>query len=270
VRAKLPGKARAIALAFIAFACLGALAQGAVVQRQGLRITVLSQIQPFKLPRDKPAPIAVFISGHIATPSGATPPQLQKMVVEVNRHGLLQSRGLPACTIEEVQPASDERALSQCGDALVGSGRFYASVVFPDQRPYPTRGRLLIFNGKVDGKPVLFAHIYTQIPFATSFVITFSIKHISKGPYGTELSASLPGALGNWGFVDRIKLTLKRKYRFHGKELSYFNAGCPAPKGTKTASFPLARASFQFSEAKEIALTVQKSCGVRPETAVTP
>jgi hypothetical protein len=252
-------KAGALAAALLA---LGGIASAAVVQQDNLRITVLSQILPFKLPRTGTAPIAVFISGHIATPSGAVPPQLQKMVVKVNRHGLLQSKGLPACSIEEVQPASDERALSQCGDALVGSGRFYASIVLPDQRPYPTRGRLLIFNGRVEGKPVLFAHIYTTQPFATSFVITFSIRHIHQGPYGTELSASLPGALGNWGFVDRIKLTLKRKYRYLGKELSYFNSGCPAPKGTQSASFPLALASFYFAGHAPISLGVNKSCRV--------
>jgi hypothetical protein len=238
------------------------VASATTIQQDNLRITVQSQIQPYKLPRTEAAPIAVFVSGHVATPSGATPPQLQAMSVEVNRHGLLQSRGLPTCRLAQVQPASDERALRQCGDALVGSGRFWAAVVFPDQRPYPTRGRLLIFNGKRDGKPVLFAHIYTTQPFATSFVITFAIKRIHDGPYGTELSASLPAALGNWGFVDRIKLTLRRKYDYRGKRRSYFNATCPAPSGTEVASFPLARASFDFSEAREIVLTVQKSCGV--------
>ena len=254
---------RLAALALVGLTLTGAgLAHAAVVQDQGLRITVLSQIQPYKLPRVKPAPIAVFISGHVATPSGAVPPQLQRMTIKVNRHGLLQSRGLPACSVKEVQPASDERALSQCGDALVGSGRFYATVVFPDQRPYPTRGRLLIFNGRVNGKPVLFAHIYTTNPFATSFVITFALKHISQGPYGTELSASLPQALGNWGFVDRIKLTLRRKYQYKGSELSYFNAACPAPRETKAASFPLAKASFYFAEHTPITLGVQKSCRV--------
>jgi hypothetical protein len=254
---------RAGALALIGLAVAGAgLGRAAVVQDQGLRITVLSQIQPFKLPRATPAPIAVFLSGHIATPSGEVPPQLQKMTIKVNRHGLLQSRGLPACAVKEVQPASDQRALSQCGDALVGSGRFYATVVFPDQRPYPTRGRLLIFNGRVGGKPVLFAHIYTTKPFATSFVITFALKHISEGPYGTELSASLPQALGNWGFVDRIKLTLKRKYRYLGKELSYFNAACPALRETNAASFALAKARFYFAEHTPITLGVQKSCRV--------
>jgi hypothetical protein len=262
--ARLTSKAK-VALATLAFGALGAagFAGAATIQQGGLRITVQSQIQPYKLPRTGTDPIAVFISGHVGTPSGAIPPQLQKMTVKVNRHGRLQSLGLPTCSLPEVQPASDERALANCGDALVGSGRFWASVVFPDQRPYPTRGRLLIFNGRVAGKPVLFAHIYTQIPFATSFVITFSIKQIPHGTYGTELSASLPGALGNWGFVDRIKLTLRRKYTYRGKQLSYFNAGCPAPKGTRSAVFPLAQASFDFSEDKAISVTVDKSCGVK-------
>ena len=254
---------RAGALALSVFVLTGiTAANAAVIQEGNLRITVLSQIQPFKLPRTGTAPIAVVIAGHIATPSGETPPQLQKMTVKVNRHGLLQSEGLPTCSLAQVQPASTARALSQCSEALVGSGRFWASIVLPDQRPYPTRGRPLIFNGRKAGKPVLFAHIYTTIPFATSFVITFAIRHIDQGPYGTELSASLPQALGNWGFVDRIKLTLKRKYGFQGRELSYFNAGCPAPQGTETTDFPLAQASFEFGEAKEISLGVTKSCRV--------
>lgn len=255
-------RGRAGALALATLALTGALASAATIQQGNLRISVLAQIQPHKLPRTGTAPIAVLISGHIATPTGETPPQLQEMTVKVNRHGLLQSKGLPTCTLAQVQPASNERALSQCGDALVGSGRFWASIVLPDQRPYPTRGRLLIFNGKKGGKPVLFAHIYTTQPFASSFVITFAIAHIAKGPYGTELSASLPQALGEWGYVDRIKLTLRRKYTYRGKERSYFNAGCPAPSGTSVTAFPLALASFEFSEDREITLGVTKSCAV--------
>jgi hypothetical protein len=241
----------------------GTIATAAVVQQESLRITVQSQILPFKLPRTETAPISVSVAGHIATPSGAVPPQLQRMSVKVNRHGLLQSLGLPACPLAAVRATSTNRALSNCGDALVGSGRFWATIVLPDQRPYPTRGRLLVFNGKRNGAPVLFAHIYTTKPFATSFVITFGIKRIDQAPYGTELSTSLPQALGSWGFVDRIKLTLGRKYIDHGTKRSYFNASCPAPEGTKVATFPLAQASFYFVETEPISLSVQKSCGVK-------
>lgn len=234
-----------------------------MIQQGGLRITVLSQIQPYKLPRKKPAPIAVFVAGHLDNAEGGIPPQLQEMRVRVNRHGLLQSRGLPVCRIPEIQPASDERALEKCGDAIIGSGQFWANIVLPDQGAYPTQGRLLIFNGREGGKPTLLAHIYSVHPFATSFVIPFSIHRIHKGPYGTELRASLPQALGDWGYLDRIKLTLKRRYTYHGEDLSYFNAACPAPAKAARASFPLAYAEFSFAGRKPIGATVTKTCGVK-------
>jgi hypothetical protein len=241
---------------------LAGLASAEVIQHDGLRITVRSQILPYKLPRTTTTPIAVFISGHVGTPDGSVPPQLQRMSVKVNRHGLLRSRGLPTCAPAEVQATSTGRALGQCGDALVGSGRFWATIVLPDQRPYPTRGRLLVFNGSSAGRPVLLAQIYTTKPFATSFVIVFAVRRIDRGPYGTELSASLPQALGSWGFVDRIKLTLRRRYTYLGDQHSYFNASCPAPRGTRAISYPLARASFRFAAVKPIVLTVSKSCAV--------
>ena len=174
------------------------VATAATVQNGGLRITVVSQLKPYKLPRDKPAPIAVFVAGHLQNAKGGIPPQLQKLTVRVNHHGLLQSKGLPVCKIPEVQPASTGRALASCGEAIIGSGQFWANIVLPDQGAYRTQGRLLIFNGREGNRPLLLAHIYTTHPFATSFVIPFSIEHVSKGPYGTELRASLPQALGSW------------------------------------------------------------------------
>ncbi len=255
-------KVKAGALSAALLLTLAAIATAATVQQGGLRITALAQLKPYKLPRKGTAPIAVFIAGHLQNAEGGVPPQLQKLKIDVNRHGLLQSRGLPVCRIPEVQPASTQRALSDCGDALIGSGQFWASIVLPDQGAYRTQGRLLVFNGREEKRPVILAHIYTSHPFNTSFVITFSIKHIDKHPYGTELQASLPQALGSWGYLDRIKLTLRRKYRYLGHQLSYFNAGCPAPAGAKRASFPLAYAEFSFAGRAPMGATVNKTCAV--------
>jgi hypothetical protein len=223
---------------------------------------LLSQVMPYKLPRDKPAPIAIFVGGHLSAIGGGIPPQLERLEIQVNRHGLLQSRGLPVCRPRQVQPATTERALANCGQALIGSGQFWAHIILPGQEPYPTKGRLLIFNGRRHGRPTLLAQIYTSHPFNSSFLISFAIRRISDEPYGTELAASLPEALGNWGYLDRIKLTLKRKYRFGGRQLSYFNAACPAPAGAKRVGFPLAKATFFFRH-QRIAATVDKACGVK-------
>lgn len=258
MRRRVLAAAGALALAL----ALAAVSSAVVVQSGGLRITGQVRIQPFKLPRDRLAPIAVFVSGHVATADGSQPPQLRRMTVLVNRHGRLRSRGLPSCGLNEIAAVSTQRSLAACGDALVGSGRFWASVVFPDQRAYPTRGRLLLFNGRQHGHPALFAHIYTITPFPTSFVIPFRVRSVERGEYGTELSASLPAALGSWGFVNRIKLTLRRKYTYRGKQRSYLNASCLAPAGARVTIFPLARVSFFFAGRRPIDLTIEKSCGV--------
>ena len=255
-------RALCLALAAGVLAC-ASLAQATVVQEGNIRITVLSQVLPYKLPRHGTAPIAVFVSGHLSEPHGGIPSQLQEMTVEVNKHGLLQSQGLPTCKLSKLQPASTERALSSCGDALIGSGQFWAHIVLPDQGAYPTHGRLLIFNGRQKGRPVIFTHIFTANPFFSSFVIPFVLQKKNNGAYGTKLTASLPQALGDWGYVDRIKLTLKRKYEYKGRKLSYFNAGCPAPEGSKRTVFPLALASFAFADGTDISAKVEKACAVR-------
>jgi hypothetical protein len=255
-------RAGALGALVAALAC-ASLAHATVIQEGNVRITVLSQILPYKLPRQGTAPIAVFVSGHLSAPHGGIPAQLQEMTVQVNKHGLLQSRGLATCPLAKLQPASTERALDSCGDALIGSGQFWAHIVLPDQGAYPTHGRLLIFNGRQKGKPVIFTHIFTANPFFSSFVIPFSIQRQDNGAYGTKLTASLPQALGDWGYVDRIKLTLKRKYDYRGKQLSYFNAGCPAPQGTKRTVFPLALASFAFADGTALAAKVEKACAVK-------
>ncbi|HUC00097.1 MAG TPA: hypothetical protein VMS11_09760, partial [Solirubrobacterales bacterium] len=157
--------------------------------------------------------------------------------------------------------SSSAKALELCKGALIGSGRFWAHIVLPDQGAYPTRGELLIFNSRRQGKPVLLVHVYTSHPFDSAFTIPFSIAHINMGRYGTELKASLPEALGEWGYVDRIKLNLKREYAFKGQRLSYFNASCPGLKGSKRAPFSLARATLTFAD-RSLTATVNKACGV--------
>ena len=257
------GKGKSLAALCLAFlAAAVATGSAVVVQTGGVRITVLSQVMPYKLPRDRPAPIAIFVAGQLAAVDGGIPPQLERLRIQVNQHGLLQSRGLPVCCPQQVQPATTERALANCGDALIGSGQFWAHIILPGQEPYPTKGRLLIFNGRERGRPTLLAQIYTAHPFNSSFLVTFAIRRVDEGSYGTELTASLPETLGEWGYLDRIKLTLKREYRFGGRQLSYFNAACPAPAGVDRIGFPLAKATFFFAD-RRIAARVDKACGVR-------
>lgn len=234
-----------------------------VVQKGDLRVKVSGRIAPHRLPRVGTAPIVVSVSGQISTADESRPPQLETLRIELNRHGRLDFAGLPTCPYDRIQPAASARALAACRAALVGRGNFSADVVLSGQEPYPTEGKLLVFNGRRAGKPVLFGHIYSPHPFATSFVIPFALGHIAHGAYGTALTAILPKALGSWGYLTGLQMHLARRFAYRGQRHSFLSAGCPAPTGFSKAIFPLARASFDFGPGKRLSSVLTGTCGVR-------
>ena len=235
----------------------------AIAQKGALRVTVAGKLSPRSLPRGGAAPIAVTVSGQIATTDASPPPQLKTLRVELNRHGHLDYAGLSTCPYDSIQPASTSHALSACRSALVGQGSFNADITLAGQEPYPTKGRLLVFNGRRGGKRVLFGHIYSPHPFATSFVIVFAVQKLSGGTFGTALSASLPEALGSWGNLTGIEMTLGRRYSYWGRPHSYLSSGCPAPKGFPGAVFSLARTSFGFAGGAQLTSVLRGACRVR-------
>ncbi len=255
-------RGRALGVGIAAALLLAGAAQAERLQRGNLEISVLGRLEPYRLPRTHPAPISIVVSGRLVTTDGSTPPQLRRLTIDLNRHGALRSSGLPVCRPARLVASSRQTALRGCGAALVGQGRFWAHIVLPDQRPYRTAGRLLAFNGREGGHPILLVHVFTSDPFFTSFVIPFAIHRVSKGPYGTELTTDLPPALGSWGYVEQIKMTLGRIYTYRGRRLSYFNAACPAPRGFRSTSFSFAHASFNFAEAPPLEITLNRPCAV--------
>ncbi|MGN6216100.1 MAG: hypothetical protein ACTHN7_03960 [Solirubrobacterales bacterium] len=240
-----------------------ALAQGAEISRKGnLEVLVDGKLSPKALPRHGAAPVSVSVSGVISTTDGTVPPQLRTMQIDVNRHGRFDMVGLPLCRYNDIQPASDARALAACRSALVGEGHFAGTIALPGSaEPFPMEGRLLLFNGRQHGRPVLFGHIYSPKPFASSFVLVFEMRFHAHGTYGTTLTANLAKALGAKRNLESIEMTLSRRYRYRGARHSYISAGCPAPKGFPgVPSFPLARTSFSFAGGKKMTTVLNKSC----------
>ena len=234
-----------------------------VSQSDKLRVSVAGRISPTSLPRHGSAPVSVSVSGRVSTTDGSAPPRLQRLTVEINRHGRLDLVGLPLCPLSSIQPASTARALSACRSALVGEGRFSAETSLSGGEPYPTQGRLLVFNARRHGRPVLFGHIYATRPFTSSHVIPFELRSSDRGTYGTELSANLATSLGARSSLTGIEMNLSRRYSYRGQRHSFLSAGCPAPKGFSKVAFPLARASFGFADGKKLNATLMRSCRAR-------
>ncbi|HWA55392.1 MAG TPA: hypothetical protein VG816_14575 [Solirubrobacterales bacterium] len=240
-----------------------ALAAAETAQDGNLRVTVQGKLAPKKLPRTGVAPISVSVGGQIATTDNTLPPTLKKMRIELNRHGRLDYEGLPTCDYGRIQPGSSSHALVGCRSSLVGEGTFSADITLSGQEPYPTKGKLLVFNSVKGGKPVLYGHIYAPHPFATSFVIVFKVSQLKKGTYGVVLDAPLPKAMKAWGRLTGLEMTLDRRFTYKGKSHSYISSGCPAPKGTNLAAFPIARTSFAFEGGKQLSSVLLGSCRVR-------
>jgi hypothetical protein len=267
-------RARSLSASFEALPFAAALARpqssaeakaSALTQQGNLRLSVGGRLSPRKLPRSKSAPIAVAVDWKLATTDKSPVPKLKTLGIEINRHGRFDYQGLSTCPQARIQPATSQRALANCRSALVGQGTFNAEIALQGQERYATRGRLLVFNGQSHGRPVLFGQIYSPHPFASSFVIVFSLKKLGKGTYGTALSAKLPKALARWGNLTGIEMTLSRRYSYRGRSRSFISASCPAPKGFSKAVFPLARTSFDFQGAAELASVFTSTCEARGE-----
>jgi hypothetical protein len=240
-----------------------AIASGQIAQSGNLRVAVEGKLRPSSLPRNGLAPVRVSVASKIRTTDETQPPRLRQLQVEINRHGQLETKGLPICSRRSIQTATSGRALSACRNALVGQGSFEADVSLATQEPYAAKARLLVFNSVSKGKPVLLGHIYSSRPFTTSFLIVFKISEQRHGTYGTTLNAILPRTLGSWGVVTGIRMNLSRRYGAGGKRRSFLSAGCPAPRGVHKVVFPLARTSFRFDGGRRVRSTVARTCQAR-------
>ena len=251
-----------VAALVVAAALLAPLAVAETKEEHGVRVSVDGRLLPKKLPRHGTAPVAVSVSGHIGSKRSAEPPQLETLTIAINRHGHLFSRGLPRCRLGHIDPSTTREALDACRPALVGEGRFSANVRLPEQSPFPSSGKVLAFNGRMHGRPAIFAHIYGTDPVPTSYVLPFFVKS-SAGTFGTVLETSLPSVTGEWGYVTGISMTLDRRFSYRGKRRSFLSAGCPAPSGFDLASFPLIRTSFGFEGGVNVTSTVNRVCRAR-------
>ncbi len=247
--------------ALILALCLASLANAEVIQRGGLRVTVEGELTPQKLPRQGGAPIHVSIGTKIASSKGGDPPQLRKIAIAINRYGRFDSKGLPTCTERDIQPATTQGALAACGPSLVGTGHFSAKILFKQQVPFPSEGKLYAFSGTSHGKPAILAHVYGKKPVPTSFTFPFVLQK-AKGTFGTVLSASFPEVTGSAGYVTGISLSLGKTFKTNGKTHSFLSASCPAPKGLSRAPFSLAKATLSFP-GKTLSTTLTRSCKVR-------
>jgi hypothetical protein len=212
---------------------------------------------PKALPRTHNAPITLHGGGRLSTVSGELPPILQTLTIEYDRHGSVETTGLPVCTSGKLQATTVPAARRACPGAIVGEGAGRAIVKFPEQAPIPISSPITIFNGpRFHGDPTVLAHAFTTVPIRTTFIVPIVIERIHDGVYGYRTKATIPPIAGGYGIPIAGHLKIGRKWTYEGHRYSYVNARCETGRLQ-------AKGEFTFSDGTFLSGSIFRPCEVR-------
>jgi hypothetical protein len=145
------------------------------------------------LPKKKLANIMLQASGKIETKDGTHPPALKEVLLESDKNGTIDTKGVAVCKSGQLQSRDTKGAEKACGKSIIGTGTTEVEIAFPEQSPIPVKSKLLVFNGgTAGGKTTLFIHAYITVPTPAAIMTTVKIKKIHKGRYGLLSVASIP------------------------------------------------------------------------------
>jgi hypothetical protein len=260
---KITSKKSGLIAAIAAVSLLGAtVARAEIFQTDGIRIAFHGDIAPRKLPRKELSPVGVQMGAKIRTVDGSKPPRLEKIKLEINSHGVVDSKGLSKCPYGKLRNGSVKSARRACSDAEVGHGNATTRIGFPGQGEFSVNGPLVAFNARYKGRRAIFAFVETTGRFHTTYTIKFVVRN-TKGTFGTSLSANIPPIASGSGYISAFDLSLKRRYSLRGQKRSYVSATCPLPKGVGRASFPLVRSTYVFEDGTRVRGKLDRECRVR-------
>jgi hypothetical protein len=220
--------ALAAAIAVSAAAIAAAAGEKPTVVRAGnLQLTLNGGVTPKALPKGTLAPITLNVSGAIATVDHTHPPALKEVIVDTDKNGALNAKGLAVCKSSQLQSQDTKHAEAICREAIVGKGTTDVEIAFPEQTPIPVHSKLLAFNGGTKGGvTTIYIHAYITVPTPAAIVTTVKISKEHKGRFGLHSIASVPKIAGGSGSVTAFSLTFHRLFTYKGQKQSYFLAKC--------------------------------------------
>jgi hypothetical protein len=257
-RGKRPkGTAFAVAIGILAAVVLSASAgaQGPTIMPVlDVEFTFDSAFSPLTLSKTVPTPIALELSGQIKTVDGTHPPALREFILDTDKNGTIDVKGLPICRLRPPEDGSSALVNEVCPDAIVGRGTMSVEVAFPDQSPLLVKSALTVFNGGVkQGVTTLLFHIFLKNPVSAAVVTIVKIRKVHKGRFGTEAVFSLPVIAGGNGSVTAFDARLYKRFSYKGKRTSLLTLKCPDGKIR-------ARAEAIFSDGAEAHAEVLRPC----------
>src|SRR6476659_8731383 len=215
-------------LSALAVAAIAAAETPTGVQVGNLKLTFNGGVSPKALSKTKMEPITLNVQGKIETLDGKHPPALKEVIVDTDKNGTIDARGVPTCKAGQLEAQTTANAEKVCKAAIVGLGTTNIEVEFPEQAPIPIKSKLIAFNGGTKGgTTTIYIHAFLTSPVTAAVVTTVKISKEHKGRYGTRSIASVPKIAGGSGSVTAFSLTFAKKlFAYKGKKHGYLLAKC--------------------------------------------
>jgi hypothetical protein len=197
------------------------------VEAGNLVFTFNGGFSPKKLPKKALAPITLTASGKIANKEGGHPPALKEAIVETDKNGAVNVKGLPVCRSGQLQSRDTKSARKACPKAIIGTGHTAVEVLFAESKPVPVDSALTVFNGgQKGGTTTFYIHAFFTAPITGAIVTTVKIKKINRGRYGLKSVAAIPKIANGAGSVKSFDLKIGKTYTYKGKKMSVLSARC--------------------------------------------
>jgi hypothetical protein len=190
-------------------------------------VSATAGISPRALPARGGAPVEIASVTRIKTRDSSQPSTLKQLIFLFDRHGFVDTRGLPTCTLAKLADTTPALARKRCPGAIVGEGIGKADVRLPGQAPISISTPLTFFNAPPEGgKPSLIAHGYEKVPAAKTLLAPFTIERIHQGRYGFRVQIEVPEIAGGYGAATLAQATIGKTWERGKKTVGYTNAYC--------------------------------------------
>jgi hypothetical protein len=238
----------------VVIAGIAAAFKPTVIVDPPLEVILNGGISPTKLPKNELAPLHFKTEGTINRLDDQHVQPAKEVIVETDKNGTINAKGLPTCKISKLVATTTAAALEACKPALVGKGRTDVEVEFAESPKFLAKSKLLAFNAGVKGGvTTILIHAFLKSPVSAAVITTVKVTKIHKGPYGTKGVATIPVIAGGAGSAKAFELEFFRMFTYKGKRQSYLLAKCPTGKLQ-------AHAELIFSDGHKLGGALSRPC----------
>ena len=193
-----------------------------------LKVSATAEFEPRAFPEHGTLPAQFGSIVRIRTVDGDQPPALKTLIFEFDKHGKLNFKGVPTCTLAKLEGTTPDEARKRLR-RRPGRHRDRQSAGRNARRKpaFTLSSPISIFNAPPEGgMPTLIAHAYETVPSPQALITQFKIERIHHGRYGYRTEIELPAIAGGDGAAILAEAKFGRTYKRGGREVGYVEAEC--------------------------------------------